>query len=302
MAYNPFRHFWSKAVAVGIATLLWVMVGGEKQVERSLRAPLELQNVPAGLELVGEAPTAVDVRVRGSSSALARLTQGDVTAVLDVAGAKAGRNLFNLTPGAVRVPFGIDVTYTGPATIFLVFEPQATKRVSVVPALEGEPAPGHAISRVSVDPSEVEIVGPKSALDAVRQATTETIELDGSTGQVRRWVGIGVVNGSARLRENQNAMVTIDIQPVVADRAITVPVRLDELGAGRAARPVPSNVMVTVRGREDLVNALDAGAVEAAASLSGLGRGRHAVTVHVSTPKGIDVVAVAPQEVRVTIR
>ena len=302
MAYNPFRHFWSKAVAVGIATLLWIMVGGEKQVERSLRAPLELQNVPAGLELVGEAPTAVDVRVRGSSSGLGRLTQGDVTAVLDVAGAKAGRNLFNLTPGAVRVPFGIDVTYTGPATIFLVFEPQGTKRVSVVPALEGEPAPGHAVSRVSVEPSEVEIVGPKSALDAVRQATTETIELDGATAQVRRWVGIGVVNGSARLRENQNATVTIDIQPVAADRAITVPVRLEGLGDGRAARPVPSSVTVTVRGREDLVNTLDAGAVEAAASLSGLGRGRHAVPVHVSTPKGIDVVTVAPQEVRVTIR
>ena len=94
MAYNPFRNFGLKAVAVVIATLLWVAVGGEKMVERSLRSPLELQNMPDGLEVVGDAPSTVDVRVRGSSTDLARLAPGDVTAVLDVATAKPGPNCF----------------------------------------------------------------------------------------------------------------------------------------------------------------------------------------------------------------
>ena len=83
MAYNPFRHFWLKAVSVGIAVLLWMAVGGEKIVERSLRAPLELQNESEALEIVGDVPSAVDVRVRGSASALGRLVPGDVVAVLD---------------------------------------------------------------------------------------------------------------------------------------------------------------------------------------------------------------------------
>jgi hypothetical protein len=39
MAYNPFRHFGLKALSVVIAALLWVLVGGEKIVERSLRVP-----------------------------------------------------------------------------------------------------------------------------------------------------------------------------------------------------------------------------------------------------------------------
>jgi len=97
-------------------------------------------------------------------------------------------------------------------------------------------------------------------------------------------------------------MVTVDIQPVVAERTIAVPVRLDGLGEGRSARPVPLKVTVTVRGREDLVSALDEGAVGAAASLSGLGAGRHSVAVRVSTPEGIAVAAIVPPEVRVTIR
>ena len=44
-----------------------MVVSGEETVERGLRVPLELQQFPAGLELQGEVPTTVDVRVRGAS-------------------------------------------------------------------------------------------------------------------------------------------------------------------------------------------------------------------------------------------
>ena len=42
-----------------------MVVAGEQTVERGLRVPLELQQFPAGLELQGEPPALVDVRVRG---------------------------------------------------------------------------------------------------------------------------------------------------------------------------------------------------------------------------------------------
>ncbi|MEK6629188.1 MAG: CdaR family protein, partial [Acidobacteriota bacterium] len=113
MAYNPFRHVGLKALSVAIAVLLWFAVGGEKIVERSLRSPLELQNIPEGLEVVGDAPGNVNVRVRGSSSALGQLSTGDVVTVLDLSTARAGRNLVYLTPDFVRVPFGVEVTYVG---------------------------------------------------------------------------------------------------------------------------------------------------------------------------------------------
>ncbi len=303
MAYNPFRHFWLKAVAVGIATLLWVMVGGEKQVERSLRAPLELQNVPTSLELAGDAPSAVDVRVRGTSSALGRLVQGDVMAVLDVATAKPGRNLFHLAPSSVRVPFGVGVTYTGPATISLVFEPQAVKRVPVVPAVEGDPAPGYSVVRVLVDPAEVEVVGPESALEDLRQATTETISVKASVKPIRESVTIGILNSAARLRVPQSAVVTIDIQPVQTERPIAaVPVRMPHLRNGLSARCVPPTVTVTVRGDQAAVSALGRDAIDAEVDLAGLGAGRYTLPVRVAPSKAFSAVRVEPSEVLITIR
>ena len=103
----PFRHLGLKLLSLGLAVMLWMVVSGEETVERGLRVPLELQQVPAGLELLGDVPATVDVRVRGASGTLSRVGAGDVVAVLDLRTAQPGRRLFPLTPEQVRVPFGV---------------------------------------------------------------------------------------------------------------------------------------------------------------------------------------------------
>jgi hypothetical protein len=69
----PFRHLGLKALSLGIAVLLWMVIAGDQTVERGLRVPLELQQFPPGLELQAEPPALVDVRVRGSSDTLSRV-------------------------------------------------------------------------------------------------------------------------------------------------------------------------------------------------------------------------------------
>jgi hypothetical protein len=303
MAYNPFRNFGLKVLAVGIATLLWVAVGGEKIVERSLRAPLELLNRPEILEVVGDTPTAVDVRVRGTSAALARLAPGDLTAVLDVATAKPGPNFFHLAPDHIRAPFGVEVTHAGPATLQFVFERHVVKTVPVVAPVIGEPAPGFETRRVTIEPSQVQIEGPESALSDVRQATTEPVELKASAAQVRETVAIAILNSAARLRVPQNAVVTVDIQPVRTERTIgAVPVRMQQLRAGQRAQSAPPNVAVTVRGDDEALKQIDAGGIEASVDLTGLGAGRYTLPVRIAPSRLFGVVRVEPPQVQITIR
>lgn len=303
MAYNPFRHFGLKVIAIAVAVLLWFAVGGEKQVERSLRSPLEMQNIPEGLEVMGDTPGSVDVRVRGSSSALAQLGAGDVVTVLDLQTARPGRRLFHLMPDQVRVPFGVEVTYVGPATTTLVFERSDTKMVPVVPSVEGQPAPGYAVDRIVTDPAEVEVMGPQSALRDLVQATTEPVALEGATGSVRESVTIGLPNSAARLRTPRMASVLIELSPVRTERAIgSVPVRMKNLRAGQSARSVPSTVTVTVRGAEEALKPLTDDSIEASVDLTGLGPGRYNLAVHVAPSKTFGLVRVEPAQVQIEVR
>jgi hypothetical protein len=303
MAYNPFRNFWLKAVAVGIATLLWIAVGGEKIVERSMQAPLELLNLPAALELVGDTPKTLEVRVRGTSTLVGRLAPGDVKAVLDVLSARPGRNHFNISPDLVSSPFGVEVTKVGPATVTLMFERLATRLVPVKADVGGEPAPGYEVRRVTVEPSSVEVLGPESALQSVSEAVTEPIELRASAAQVRETVGIAILNSAARLRTPQKAVVTVDIQPVRTERVITgVPVRMPKLKAGLRAQASPPTVSVTVRGDDAELRRMGPGSIEAYVDVADLGPGRYSLQVRVTPSPLFGVVRIDPPQARVTVR
>lgn len=210
MALPLFRRLGLKVVSIVLAALLWLVVSGEQTVDRALRIPLEF-TLPSQLELVGDPPTAVDVRVRGSSGTLSRIAPGELVAVLDVRSAKAGQRLFHLTSAEVRAPFGVEVRQVTPSSVSLVFEASAMKMVPVVPEIEGQPAEGFAVAGAASEPATVMIVGPVSALKNLTQATTEPVSVKGARGNVIESVTVGVTDPSVRLRDPQSARVTVKI-------------------------------------------------------------------------------------------
>ncbi len=125
MAYSLFRNFSLKVLAVGIAVLLWMNVAGDRVVERGLAVPVEFENVPAGLEIAGDPPDTVRVRVRGSGVSIGGLVAGDVAAVLDLSAAQAGRREIEMVPDRVRTPSGVEVTSVVPAAITVTLEAEA---------------------------------------------------------------------------------------------------------------------------------------------------------------------------------
>jgi YbbR domain-containing protein len=211
MALNPFRHLGLKVVSVVLAALIWLVVSGEQTVERGFRIPLEFSNLPSGLELASDAPTVVDVRVRGSSGALGRLTPGELVAILDLRLAKAGQRLFHMTGSDVRAPFGVDVVLVTPSSLAITFEPSASKQVAVSPIVEGEPAAGFEVRKVTAEPAVVVVSGPTTAVRATAEAITEPVSVAGATATVTELVNVGVADPAVHLRSAEAVRVTVTI-------------------------------------------------------------------------------------------
>jgi YbbR domain-containing protein len=303
MRYHPFRHLGLKIIAIALASLLWLTVAGEHIVERSLRVPLEFRNIPEALEIVGNTPDSVDVRLRGSSAVLSRIQQGEIVAVLDLSTARSGSRLFHIRNDEVRAPFGVEVSQVVPSTLALELEKSARRFVPVVPAIEGEPAPGFVVGRYVADPPTVEIVGPDSHVRQVAEATTEPVSVKDARSRVRDGVTVGVADSSVRLTQAQSANVTVEIWPApVEKRMPDVPVRWRNLGNGLRAQVSPQLVHVTVRGSKDPLAQLRGDSVQAFVDLAGLGAGRYNLRVQVDPAESFGVVAIDPAVVSVTIR
>ena len=213
MAYHPFRNLGLKFLSTLVASLLWLIVAGERVVERVMRAPIEFQNLPAGLELIGNPPDTVDVRLRGSSGALSRLAAGDMSALIDLATARPGRRLFHITQSQVNVPYGIEIVQVGPSTLTMEFEMSGIRVVPVEPDLDGRPADGYEVTSVKSEPETVEVAGPETALKRLQAAITEPVSVSEQTRTVREVVTIGVPDSTLRLRTPQTAVVTVTISP-----------------------------------------------------------------------------------------
>lgn len=303
MAYHPFRHLGLKVLAISLATLLWLTVAGEHVVERGMRVPLEFRNIPAALEIVGDPPTSVDVRLRGSSALLSRLDPGEIVAVLDLKAARAGSRLFHIANDAVRAPYGVEVAQVVPGTLALELERSGRRTIPVVPALEGEPAPGFVTGKVTSDPATVEVAGPESRLRELTGATTEPVEVTGSQDRVRDVVTIGIADSAVRMVQPQNATVVVEVLPAPVERDLPgLPVRWRNLGAGLRAQVQPSLTRLTARGRREALASLSAGEIDAFVDLAGLGPGRYNLRVQVDPSQTFRITAIAPAVVNVTIR
>lgn len=298
----PFRHLGLKLLSVGLATLLWMIVSGEETVERGLTIPIELTQIPFGLEMQTKPPSTVDVRVRGGSGTLSRLTPVDIVAVLDLHGALAGQRLFHLTPDQVRTPFGVEVVQITPPTIALVFETSATKSVPVVPPIDGKPAPGFVVGRITADPATVEIVGPESSVKRAAAALTEPVSVADARDTVRGTVTVGVLDSSLRLKTTRSALVVVQIVPAPIERALRgLPVRGRNLASGLSAQFMPSTVDISVRGSREALSRLGFDDAIVSVDLKDLGVGQYSLPVRAELQREAGVSRIDPEMVQVRI-
>jgi YbbR domain-containing protein len=303
MAIRPFANLPLKVLSLGVAVVLWLAVSGQSTVERNIRVPLEYENVPPGMEIVGDLPGSADVRLRGSSGNLARVVQGDVVAALDLRNARSGTRIFDLRATDVRVPFGVEVVQVTPSTVSLDFEYAGQKVVPVSPVVEGDPEPGFVVGRITTSPATVQVLGPVGRLEALREATTEPVRVDGARKSITDRVTVGVEDANVRLREPQVAEVTVEIVPApVQQTLVGVKITAVSVGRGLTARITPATVSVLVRGTRERIAGLDAGDLIADVDLTDLARGHHNIPVRVPNLEGVAVERIEPANVTVTIR
>jgi YbbR domain-containing protein len=208
-----------------------------------------------------------------------------------------------MRPDDVRVPYGVEVLQVMPATIPLELEPSMKRTLPIVPAIDGEPAPGFVHGKVTVEPSTVDVVGAETLIRALESATTEPVSIDGARTDVRDEVTVGVSDGAVRLLQAERATVRVEILPAPVERQMeNVFVRWRNLDLRYTARLVPAALTVTVRARRDAVESITAETINAFVDLAGLGPGQYNLVVQFDPTQNFGISAAEPATVDVTIK
>src|SRR4030065_1561013 len=118
----------------------------------------------------------VDVRLAGPSTLISALQQKEISAAVDLSGAKGGRETIPLTERSVKVPAGFRVERVYPASVEVVLEKLERRIVPVLPQVGGASKVRARIARTEVDPPSLEGGAPPDEVSRRTPATTDARE------------------------------------------------------------------------------------------------------------------------------
>ena len=119
-----FANATLKLLSLGVSFLLWTTYTSEPFAEVGFQVPLEFTSMPARLEISGDVPTSVHVRVRGRSALLRRMVAADLNLRVDLKDGKEGASEIRIAPDMVGAPYGATVVQVSPSAFQVTLVPR----------------------------------------------------------------------------------------------------------------------------------------------------------------------------------
>ena len=232
-------------------------------------------------------PTAVDVRVRGSSGALNRIAAGELVAVLDLDRRERVDGCSISAVLTFAAPFGVDVVQVNPSTWRW---PSSLRKQGCAgcPRVEGDPADGFVVGTVTAEPPTVEVLGPVACLQ-MTQAMTEPVTVTGASAPLDR-------DREHRRRGFRSCVCGHRKRPGSASSSRPRPLsgrsaQLRSRGviARGQVQVLPSDITAWVRGPREAITS-DADMFDATVDVEGLEPGQFQLPVSIVAPARVGVV------------
>ena len=98
-------HRWPlKAGSFALVCLLWLMLAGQQDFEVNLRVPVEIKNVPSGMEVLKPSKPEVEITFRGLRKDASTLNDRNVHVELDLSLASMGKKTYSITRDQILLP------------------------------------------------------------------------------------------------------------------------------------------------------------------------------------------------------
>jgi YbbR domain-containing protein len=286
-----------KLVSLLLAFFLWFSINvSERDAERVVDLPVTIRRLDADLIVTNPPAKPVAVTLRGPRTILDGVDGQRARFALDLASARPGDMRLELNADMLRpeLPRRLKVVRIEPARLKIRVERLARRRLPVRADLAGTAALGYTVAESTVTPTEVEVAGPASKVDDLKELTTEPIDLRGSSTTLQRDVLLSWAGDFVTFTPD-HVTVTVTFEEVMVSREFKrVDVRI--LNAeGVPATLSPERVDLTVRGPQHLLHNFripDGGVYVDAA---GLGPGSHRVSARADLPPALEVARRQPE-------
>jgi YbbR domain-containing protein len=271
--------------------------------------PVEVDSgdVPDGLEIDDPVVSDEEVQVRGPASVVETVDRAVALVRIDASGIDVNEAVDVVPYDVQGRPVGTGSLDVEPETVSVqidVREVETETTVAVRPNFEaGTPAPGFALESITVEPSNVTIVGTPEVLSEIVGIPTEPLSIDGVSENQVFEAELQLPDG-VELAAGEEPIVTVTatIVPSVSSRTFVVGVICANAGSNGCI-PAIDQLSITLSGPGGLLSGLEAADLTPVVDVAGLAPGTYSLAPVIGgLPAGVQLLNVTPASVSVTIR
>ena len=301
-------NFGRKLAALLLALLIHGVVKDKYfSEERPFQIPVDIV-LPQGICNTARSTPSVTVVVRGSSSALSRISSGDIKlkGELDENDFHAGvPTRIALHNSWLHLPDGVRFDRFEPSVLTLEhLEKEVRKEVPVVPSWLGEENTEYGYTTVFM-PAHIVVTGPESLVNNIEKITTEPIIVPNEIGETH----FNAVRLSAPANVNlssKEVIATVFVSRQTQTKSFSdlpVFVLIDNDDICKAVSfPNGDRVTVTLNGSYADLQKISAAQLRPCLDISRLDEtGEYEATVFITPPSGTKVEAIYPEELKIRI-
>ena len=192
------KNWVLKLLSFCFALFLWYFVVGEDKVDMNVTIPVEVVNLPRDLVISNQFKKELEVTVSGQRSLIRGMTEQHISRTIDLSKAKPGTVVTQHQPDSIPLPRGISILRIQPTSVTLHLDQLINKNLEIKPILTGKLNKDFRLDSVSLEPSSLEISGPKKIIGLEEFINTLPIDING-------------------LQQTTVKQSSLDLKPYIAD-------------------------------------------------------------------------------------
>ncbi len=296
-----------KVWAVILALIVWFHVATERTYDTTYRASLNFVNPPKGWTLVGDPPSEISLRLRGTGKQLiSNRLYGEPLVTVELPRDKSYHVKMELSPEDVILSRrgGLEVTHVlSPSQIDVEMDTVVRKDVPVEPLVQGTPRDHFVqVGKARIRPDQVELLGGRSRIRTIVGLKTEPVNIQNESRTVERVVAVSLPAEAGFRSKPDSVLVTVSIERMAERVLDRVPIKITDLDRGKAADMSPEYARVVLSCPESMTYIADTANVRLSLDLKGLPRGSHLLPPKITRPDDFKVLSIEPKLISVFIK
>ena len=297
------QNFRSKIAALVMACLTWYFVQGEEVLEINRRLNVFI-NGPKGLMVRDGIQRSKFITLRGPRSAISSVKDlTSINAEVNLPNVTKGKLRYQLTRTNIKYDFGnrISIRIIDPV-IELEFDERHEVVLPVSENLQGTPADGFHIEKITVSPLNVRVSGIKSVLSKLESISLEPKDITGISetkvieANILPPPGVDLENISA-----DSAQIRIQVGEKRLNKKFrNIPIEV--VGSLYRADTTPPTVDIEIQGAPSVMTAVKPTDLSAVVDASNLQPGRHDKKIQVKIPNETTLIETNPSNVVLNLR